>query len=164
MNDDIRDSLAGGSSEQQRNDHYRMVGHESLIERLEAASKGSREMDAEIDCVVRDRMTHKLLPPGFTMTRGDDAIENTSIARAPYIHRDRGPAPNFTTSIDAAITLVPEGWDYCVRGGYSGVGVVWVQFMASPGRDFISVEAATPALALCIAALKAISGTPADHR
>ena len=68
----------------------------------------SRELDAAIDAEVRSRMTHPDLPKGYTMARGADH----RLARAPYITRDRGPAPAYTTSLDSAVSLKPAGWRF----------------------------------------------------
>ena len=58
--------------------------------------------------------------------------------------------PNYTTSLDHALTLVPEGWIWDV----TSTGCAWTM------PDDVCVEqysayAATPALSLCIASLKA---------
>ena len=64
--------------------------------------------------------------------------------------------PAYTTSMDAALTLVPEGHTYSFIhriGEYPEASVA-----AQPDAGFWSAvvaTAATPALALCIAALKA---------
>ena len=100
---------------------------DKLSDRIEAASAGSRELDAEI--------------------AGTDATT--------VMWHDEEETPRYTTSLDAAMTLVPEGALMAVRT-YAEPGVypahvrasAWVQ--GSP-RCF----AATPALALCAAALRA---------
>lgn len=69
--------------------------------------------------------------------------------------------PPYTVSIDAALTLVPEGWrwslDWTQRPHYQDCGRA---DLYAPGSgikppDVCDVYAATPAIALCIAALKA---------
>ena len=70
-----------------------------------------------------------------------------------------GAHPAYTTSIDAALTLVPEGYAYTIYGGdpnrkdSASLGRI-----PNPGElmadDYVG-EGATPALALCAAALKA---------
>lgn len=104
-----------------------------LIQRLEAAEAGSRELDVEIAKLLGVYIRAWGLPPYHP-------TENVS----PY-----------TTSLDAALTLVPEGLASAV-GTMFGMsqppwGVVW----QANGRPMATCEAATPALALCIAALKA---------
>ena len=89
-----------------------------LIDRLKAASEGSAELDVAIAWLLR--------------TPGDNVIT----------HLD-----NYTQSIDAAVTLVPEGVDHCLMR-LRNKSVAWV----GTGE---TQRAATPALALCIAALLA---------
>jgi hypothetical protein len=69
--------------------------------------------------------------------------------------------PPYTASIDAALTLVPEGWrwslDWTQRPPYQDCGRA---DLYAPGGgikppDVQDVYAATPAIALCIAALRA---------
>lgn len=62
------------------------------------------------------------------------------------------PRP-YTASLDAALSLVPEGWEWIVFG--AGGADVW-----HVGNDAVlhridETYAATPAIALCIAALRA---------
>lgn len=81
------------------------------------------------------------------------------------------PKP-YTASIDAAMTLLPEGWwlaGLCFHhvvfrsahdsawGAEFGGPVKWVTYDGYPEPDFpiANGQAATPAIALCIAALKA---------
>lgn len=61
----------------------------------------------------------------------------------------------FTESLDAAMTLM-EARDFIV-GREAGVTSAWASYQAS-GRQ-VTVTAATPALALCAAALRARSTT-----
>lgn len=115
-----------------------MTEIKSLIERLEKAPGPSRELDKEI-------------AESCGWERNEDDF---------WRHKDRYWAreafdypPNFTSSIDAALTLVPQKYDWylhmidevynaCVGpiGTFSGTS---------------SVIGATPAIALCIAALRA---------
>ena len=72
--------------------------------------------------------------------------------------------PRYTASIDAALTLVPEGWGWkadCGLGfGHSfTVGHVGVNKLFDRPEGW--GKAATPAIALCIAALKARESTNA---
>lgn len=63
--------------------------------------------------------------------------------------------PAFTASLDAALTLVPEGWDWASGSGQFG-GHAFMRRVTSVGEPpAISSDAATPALALCAAALRA---------
>ena len=95
-----------------------------LIERIEASSEGSRELDKKL-CAIY--LGHPV-PLGC-------------------------PIPRYTTSIDAALTLVPAGFDWRVGhyAGHPNAGAV----VATPEIEATRCDAATPALALCAAALKA---------
>lgn len=103
-----------------------------LIAKLESATEGSRELDALIWQAL-----------GNPVPRRPDW---------PY----HVPAPTWTTSIDAALSLVPEGWEWALEFNQNNDETAWVATcrMGDP-MLFIEPEAATPALALCIAALKA---------
>lgn len=97
---------------------------ESLIKKLEAATEGSRELDGDIH--YHDR---KPYPKGGWNTDG---------------------LPHYTTSIDAALRLVPEGFIWDV----ASTGQAWVMGGLDNEQHLVT-SAPTPALALCIAALKA---------
>lgn len=122
-----------------------------LIERIEAASGPDREIDCAIGVAIGRFFT---LPPkweggpvGYGY-RGADGEE-----RHPG-HGGDQLVPRYTESVDAALTLVPEGrsWELTqvVSEGIS-IAFIWNMFEAGEGD---SAEAATPALALCAAALK----------
>jgi hypothetical protein len=68
--------------------------------------------------------------------------------------------PAYTRSLDAAVTLVPEGWYW--RAGHGVLWPGWAHLNRKhpdhcEREDEHSAHAATPALALCAAALKARS-------
>ena len=122
-----------------------------LIARLEAAEEGSRELDFAI-------AEHLGMHPRWS--------KSTTKARKMHRHVDGGPIPAWTGGIDAALTLVPEGWDYSIgtdtRKDESARKYGWARVMERaedhPGHytgNELYAEAATPALALCAAALKA---------
>ena len=95
----------------------------TLIERLEAAESGSRELDKEVGLAAFPN-------------------KDNNVIMRPY-----------TTSLDAALTLVPEGL-------YGKIGFapnranarIW---LASKPAVNASIKVPQPALALCIAALRA---------
>lgn len=65
-----------------------------------------------------------------------------------------GP-PKWTASIDAAMTLVPEGWMWSIASGGPEEGLwAFLTTIEEPCKD-VACHAATPALALCAAALLA---------
>jgi hypothetical protein len=136
-----------------------------LIARLEEASEGSRKLDVAIWDVVENWPVVTLNPDWRKAPNGADVHALTF-------------APDYTTSIDDALTLVPEGmrvrelgqwWDIYRPGGWfcaimewKRVGMALVEDTYSCGIPDdqtykIPLTAPTPALALCIAAMKARS-------
>ena len=101
----------------------------TLIERLEAAENGSRELD---------QLIARNIGAGAALYSDNSGIDR---------------ALDYTTSLDAALTLVPKGmtfgmgWDTEIAGPYA--------FTGKTGEERKGYYARTPALALCIAALKA---------
>lgn len=112
-----------------------------LIERLEKATGPDRELDVLI-AAARDGATAEW-----------QAYKNEFA-----FHRDGSwvsvhPLLPFTASIDAALTLVPDD-ERVIMGRHQTVGTrPWAQ-VGRPANGSDST-APTPALALCIAALKA---------
>ena len=110
-----------------------MTDLDILIRDLEGAPEGSRKLDGRIDVAVMDA------------------------------DGEQWPA-HYTTSLDAALTLVPEGWivaelkqrvRHTVWHWYCALSYLTAQMEAF---DILpDTEAPTPALALCIAAMKARS-------
>ena len=111
-----------------------------LIAKLEKASEGSRELDCDIPESL-----------GWPVRRKPPSYKNPW-CRAPEWKSIR-TVPHYTTNIDAALQLVPEGFQWEVRHIPTDEGSNYsAQANWQPtGRCY----AATPALALCIAALKA---------
>lgn len=116
-----------------------------LVERIEEATGPDRELDIAIARLV------------FNV--------------AADMHPLRDWVKAFTASIDAAMTLVPEGWRFMVgqrefpharayveNGKPSFVGM---GNRRNPERLWFETTAATPALALCAAALRARAPLPA---
>ncbi|WP_394659943.1 hypothetical protein [uncultured Novosphingobium sp.] len=72
-------------------------------------------------------------------------------------------APKFTASLDAAMTLVPEGWGWTVGDKSPDPSLAWCEIDHLPWHEGygwaverkLIVQAATPALALICAALRA---------
>lgn len=110
-----------------------------LIERLEGLTGPCRECDSLIG---------KHLFPERDWVAFEENGVDIWWSRCPYEDGAfDGPKP-YTASIDAAMTLVPEGWS------------VHCHFMPREMGNVVKVgtregEGKTPAIALCIAALKA---------
>lgn len=100
-----------------------------LIERLEKATEGSRELDG----LILASLPAPFAAPGRCQMR---------------------IAAHWTTSLDAALKLVPEGREWSVMLDDLGYRAVVYDANNAQGEVF---EGATPALALTIAALKARS-------
>lgn len=118
------------------------VTREELIAKLEVASGPDRDLDCEIACLVLGYITVPERPWLF-------------YDPADKWHRSRKP-PQYTASIDAALTLVPEGclWKVACAGD-DRPGLFDALAMPIKGPDLFAQGAATPALALCIASLRA---------
>ena len=112
------------------------------------------------------------LPVGYTMEDLGSVPRNRGLAESNYIHTKRGPAPHYTTSLDAAVSLVPKGWGWSVGDIHgtcesAGIGRPWAEIwkrgarpVRLPGMHRTTdgrclINAAVPALALCIASLRA---------
>lgn len=114
-----------------------------LIDRLEKATGPDRELDEAIAC-ASDPGSHCAI-----YCIGDDS---------PVWFRTKGgkiDLPYFTASLDAAMTLVPDGRHWFVGSVIDGSG--FVSHLDQQGK---SSKATIPAIALCIAALKARTMEP----
>lgn len=107
-----------------------------LAERCEQAEGPDREIDVEIARTMR-------------VTVWLRNVEDTANYETTYWR--------YTSSIDGALSLVPEGAFW--RVGHDGEGPDPSMFRAdvlhTPGSGHHIARAATPSLALCVAALKA---------
>lgn len=112
-----------------------------LIAKLEAASEGSRELDGQIALVLG------LAPAGAQLHRSLDPARGWWVPGKGPFSGDFWLPPHYTTSINAALTLVPDGQAYAV--------LVYASAAIGEPPQFGDHEAPPPALALCIAALKA---------
>lgn len=110
---------------------------DELIAKLEAAKEGSRELDAEI----------------FEAWSGKSAYHDARGFSGATVRKMIQGLPAYTTSIDAALTLVPDGLFYELRSQYRTACI------RKRGRVTDSAKAATIPLALCIAALRAVGKT-----
>ena len=114
---------------------------DKLIRDLGAAAEGSRELDAEV-----------MRAMGFVL----QDFGGKHWARGAYPYGKARP-PNFspTTSFDAALSLMPEGWWY----EKSLDNILTIGPTPHDIQNSFSGQSATPILALCIAVLKARSIT-----
>lgn len=124
----------------------------ALIARVEAATGPDREVDAEI--------ARTLLPHN---------AEHVARSRSGWSYRVFGPegwddewmeTRPYTASLDAAMTLVPEGGEWNAAGGWTSGCLPSSRAKAVKATAWVwgaerGVFAATPALALTAAALRA---------
>ena len=113
-----------------------------LIAALEAAEGPSRELDWQIQRTVF----------------------------APQPHKPFWPAPEFTRSLDAALSFTPEGWAWMIQDiGDASLRLPTVSLWRPSQRstrlpiERFDTEAVTPAIALCIANLRALEAQEDDQ-
>lgn len=118
-----------------------------LIAKLEEAEEGSRELDAEIFRLMGLTDLQERHCENWCRMDG-----RTDLTRDRYI---QAWAPPYTTSLDAALTLVREDCDWVInsRGRYA---CVW-ESKESGGEGHWESRGKPLPVALCIAALKARS-------
>ena len=128
----------------------------ALVERLEKAEGPSRELDGEIATAAHG---WKFVCEPVQGWLGGGSWWEDAAGKTVRL-------PPYTASVDSALTLVPEGWEWQVsnRAPKPLAGRAYIH-----NRELISggavshnpkyrgqeATAATPALALCIAALRA---------
>lgn len=147
-----------------------MTALDDLIARLQAAQGPDRELDAEI-AVLRG---YARKPAGGLDFAGRECFV---WAEPGELFSYGTQPPHYTSSLDSALTLVPEGsygfafpWFYSEYSKHEKPCVFWRAAVLKPiwekatptlaGDDWFerhecNDDIATPALALCIAALKA---------
>lgn len=138
-----------------------------LASRVEALEGPSREVDAEIAASVRyfPKGVGFVWQAGLTPNRPEPSrVECCTSLDTGGPHY---AAPTYTASLDVALTLVPEtmalvdltlSWEPPEPGVWPAVSVRWYPpHKSGPDWHALTVTAATPALALCAAALRAIA-------
>lgn len=127
-----------------------------LIERLEKAEGPDRELDYAIEAVM-----HPWLAEGsYRRLAGDNGWHSPT---PPIKGGDKiASARDFTASLDAALTLVPEGRWWVLNSGVQS-GAARAQVDAGTAWQSYEAHGATPAIATCIAALRARMAHPAKE-
>ena len=132
----------------------------TLLERLEAATEGSRELDVEVAKYFGGAVRWSTGKPGEGMRyqvlwEFDEApAQGSDIDRLPDL-------PNLTTSIDAALALVERvrpgsEWDLTNIYGGSAKFNEQIRFSMDLNSDYPIYESAcTIPLAICLALVKA---------
>lgn len=123
---------------------------DELIAKLEAATEGSRELDCDIFVATA--------PSPFVSYYPDCVLASLGGFAARVEIKD---IPAYTTSLDAALTLVPERdksgayWRCIIERKPLHSGQAWLAEVRPHAKDGGYAIAYTPALALCVAAMKA---------
>lgn len=137
-----------------------------LIKRCEVAVVPDRELDARASLWLTATQRRWQRDDGKAITAEMfDADVDYICGRIDgfeYETRDQAIArtldpPSYTASIDAALTLVPRGYEWSLRATYTGFGgaMEYAAIVAKPAEDDIIRYGATAPLALLTAALKA---------
>lgn len=143
-----------------------MPDYTDLIARLEAASEGSRELDWAIrDCLGTITMPLSAEANWSWVRRVGDQIIDIGPESFRLLTTNDTYLPRYTTSVDAALTLVPEGFavrEWTIWPGMPSTLVIEEAHKEADGKYWRKsgygrwpAEGKTPALALCIAALRA---------
>lgn len=141
---------------------------DDLIARLESATEGSRELDAEIACAL-----HILPPdaPGWLQRWSGPFVPisypESDPGQIAAINSKGGTSVNwaplcFTESLDAAVSLIPDHLWWCIAKGKTRpdepmYGAQILGGAQIPGGARMVAEAetdASAAMAICIAVLK----------
>lgn len=140
----------------------------ALAERCEAAAGPDRALDRDImlSAVPCDRAPFRYWVP-MNENTGHGAVDVERVYYGPHCAQ-AVLVPDFTASLDAATTLVPEGWGWLVSQPNAKALASGLLKERTPvlgevqfGCDHRhTVAAATPALALCAAALRALAASP----
>lgn len=127
---------------------------EELIKALEEAKAGSRELSDEVLMAFGWRKTHRAWNDarGRAMQPYPAWVTPDGVEQGYYFS-----ANSPTESVDDALALVPEGYDEEIKRARHRRG--WFVALWRPERIGHVADAATPALALCAAVLRATPTT-----
>lgn len=134
-----------------------MTDLNALIERLSNATGPDRELDAEIFRAIGMPLPEQFMTAKIALEWNEtEKCFTFDLAET----RVRYEQPPFTSSIDAAMTLVPEGYAASVEWSPRYPGSAWLYPPNNVNDISFEAEATSPALALCAASLKARSPQP----
>jgi len=127
----------------------------ALADRAEKATGPDRELDADISRALgwfQKPVTMRYANPDAVVTEHYWTFEGDSrgawSTTAPHL---------FTASLDAAMTLVPEGWQVEMVIRDEGAAAQLFDTIRGPSEPWIRKMSATPALALTAACLRALA-------
>lgn len=125
-----------------------MTDYSDLIERLEKATGPDRQLDAEIMRAVCSELSDTMVTDTGWCVGGDHAAPSK--------------AKDYTGSIDAALTLVPEGYWLDIETGTQKLAPSFEWPIVEIGEQHTGLsiwrgQAKTLALGICLAAIRARS-------
>lgn len=130
-----------------------------LAERVEKATGPDRELDPRIWCALRKvefpEPPYEALVPDYDEDPTGGVMVESITRNGLLLQCRRDQSPRYTASLDAAMMLVPEGWS---RGQWGVIGKPDTARLWRDEHDIV-VSAATPALALTAASLKALAAS-----
>lgn len=127
-----------------------------LADRLEAATGPDRELDKEMHKLFCE--VPELAPKNHSYGwREEKTYWWCDIGEDQRTPRKTITPKRYTSSIDAAMTLVPDGWETAIYlgGVNANVQMETEEMRQKMGFFPIDATAVTPALAICVAALRA---------
>jgi hypothetical protein len=138
-----------------------------LAERCEQATGPDRELDCRVAAAVHPSMAGEFRvvgPPTFDEPRYFSGQEGMDWIGYDLLNN----APAYTASLDAAMALIPDGegeWPFVTYKSMNPDNPkqthqwsIWLS-----GTRMVKAKAATPALALTAASLRAIASKGTDH-
>lgn len=137
---------------------------DDLIARLEAATQGNRELDAWLDAAIHGR--------DVVRVEGDFSLETWHTpGRYWYDAVHFADPPNYTTSIDTALRLLPEWASFELQQSASGPPTFtrcrlldWHRSPTGfdPGNEWKCEGNRPLSINICVAALRARAATDKD--
>lgn len=128
---------------------------QELIEKLETADKGSRQLNAEVWCHLAGARFIAMSAPDcfkYEPSNKPGLRWGHTLSRKEMV----------TESIDAARTLVPDRWQWVLYGRTGDTPATAI--LACSTEAQLSAHHPVTEIALCIAALKARARSPADGK
>lgn len=130
------------------------MGLLQLAERVEALTGPCRETDVMIELAVgKNGPAIQEIMAGSPHNTIDEVAKAADRDVSIMFHR----VPRYTASLDAAMTLVPAGQDWMVDNFDGLAARMCSASVFNAKADDFGAFAATPALALCAAALRALA-------
>jgi hypothetical protein len=138
-----------------------MTAHSELLARLEGASEGSRELDALVFRAFGEPLPTEFAEHGIRLTWQPDGKATMPLGDLQVAYTP----PAYSTSIDAALALAERvrvaPYTGPITLAIAGSGQAYIDHI-DPCGMCVQAYASTPALALCIAILRAKEHQPSE--